>query len=142
MLQQLRRRYTLHGITLETALQEIDARVAELIGAGELWRVALRNVVHDGPFVVHGGPWSATSCHFEDNAAERPHVDGAVAARGTATNHFGGHVHGRAGHGALATLAGVGGDGAALAGDEFGGAEVDVFDYTVVVEEDVCEELV
>jgi hypothetical protein len=42
----------------------------------------------------------------------------------------------------LATLASVGGDGAALAGDEFCGAEVDVFDYTVVVEEDVWGKLV
>lgn len=32
----------------------------------------------------------------------------------------------------------LGGEGAALAGDEFGGAEVDVFDYTVMVEEDIC----
>jgi hypothetical protein len=37
----------------------------------------------------------------------------------------------------LAALTGVGSEGATLAGDEFGGAEIDVFDYTVVVEEDV-----
>jgi hypothetical protein len=41
------------------------------------------------------------------------------------------------GHGALTALTGVGSEGAALAGDKFGGAEVDVFDYTVVVEKDV-----
>jgi hypothetical protein len=37
----------------------------------------------------------------------------------------------------LAALTGVGSEGTALAGDKFGGAEVDVFDYTVVVEKDV-----
>jgi hypothetical protein len=94
-------------------------------------------VVHDGPFVVHGRPGTAAGGHFEDYAAERPYVDGAVAACGPAADDFGGHVHGRAGHGALAALTGVGSEGAALAGDKFGGAEVDVFDYTVVVEKDV-----
>jgi hypothetical protein len=38
---------------------------------------------------------------------------------------------------ALARGGVFGGEGAALAGDEFGGAEVDVFYYAVVVEEDV-----
>jgi hypothetical protein len=37
----------------------------------------------------------------------------------------------------LAALTGVGSEGAALASDKFGGAKVDVFDYTVVVEKDV-----
>ena len=84
-----------------------------------------------------------------------------------AFDHFGGHVHGGAGHGFLfgggdaggaggveVGAVGVGGagvgvggggrcgrvvglEGFALAGDDFGGAEVDVFDYAVVVEEDV-----
>tara|TARA_R110002003_G_scaffold106_17_gene8859 strand:+ start:1742 stop:2167 length:426 start_codon:yes stop_codon:yes gene_type:complete len=130
----------LGGVALEALFQKVDALVAELLAAGQLGRVALGNVVHDGPFVVHGRPGPAAGCHFKDDAAEGPDVDGAVAARGATADDFGGHVHGRAGHGALATLARgrvFGGKGSALAGDEFGGAEVDELDDTIVIKKNV-----
>jgi len=112
-----------------------------------LRRVALRDVIHNRPLIVQGRPRAAASAHFEDDAAERPDVDSALAAFVLAFDDFGGHVHRGAGHGFL--LAGdpwggaaaggrvVGLEGFALAGDDFGGAEVNVFDHAVVVEEDV-----
>lgn len=97
-------------------------------------------MIHDGPLVVHVCPGTTTSYHFEDDAPEGPDVDGAVAPEMRAPDDLGRHVHWGAGHGALAALTrgGVfGGEGAALAGDYFCGAEVDEFDDAVVVEEDV-----
>jgi hypothetical protein len=140
MLQQLHRTRSFTRIPLEALLQKVNARITQLLLGRQLRRIALSNMVHDRPLVVHGCPGPSTSGHFEDNAAERPHIDGAVAACRPAADYFRGHVHGGSGHGALAALTGgvvFGGEGAALAGDEFGGAEVDVFDYTVVVEEDI-----
>ena len=138
--QEFRRGRALRRVPLETLLQETDALGAQLVAAGQLGRVALRDVVHDGPLVVEQGPGPAAGRHFEDDAAERPDVDGAVPARRRlAFDDFGRHVHGRAGHGFLAAAAvGVAvGERLALARDDFGRAEVDVFDDAVVVEEDV-----
>jgi hypothetical protein len=139
VLQQLNGRYASRGIALKALDQKVNTRLAELLRRRELRRIPLGDVVHDGPLVVHRRPGTAPRCHFQDHAAERPDVDGAVAARGAAADDFGGHVHRGAGHGVLAAaLASVdGGEGAALARDELGGAEVNVFDYAVVVEEDV-----
>lgn len=95
------------------------------------------NVVHDGPFVVERGPRTTARCHFEDDATERPDVDGAGASRVFAFDNFGGHVHGCAGHGFVGLGDGVANERLALAGDDFGGAEVDVFDYTTMIEENV-----
>ncbi len=108
----------------------------------------MRNVVHNRPFVIQGSPRAAAGAHFEDDAAEGPDVDGALATLVLAFDDFGGHVHRGAGHGFLFTrdpggdsTAGrshvVGLEGFTLTGDDFGGAKVDVFDHTVVVEEDV-----
>lgn len=146
-LQQLRRARPPPRILLETSLQELMALGAQLIFRRQLWRVALRNIIHNRPFVVQGRPRAAAGAHLEDDAAERPDVDGALAAFILAFDDFGGHVHRGAGHGFL--LAGdpgaraatdgrvVGLEGFALTGDDFGSAEVDIFDYAVVVEEDV-----
>lgn len=148
------------GIALEAATQKRQALLAQLLLRRQLRRVALRDVVHDGPLVVERGPGSAARAHFQDDAAERPDVDGALAAFVLPFDHFGRHVHGGAGHGflfrgghagraggaeAVVFVGGGGGgcggwvclEGFALAGDDFGGAEVDVLDYAVVVEEDV-----
>jgi hypothetical protein len=127
----------LSGIALEAFLQEVDTGLAELVARGELRWVALGDVVHDGPFVVHRCPGAAAGRHFEDHAAERPYVDGAVAARGAAADNLGGHVHWGSGHGTLTALTRVGGEGTALSCNEFSSAKIDVFDYTVVVKEDV-----
>jgi hypothetical protein len=94
-------------------------------------------VIHDGPFVVHGSPGATTGCHFENHTAKRPDVDGTVATGGAASDDFRGHVHGSASHGALAALSSVGSKGSTLSGDKFCGAKVDVFDYTIVIEENV-----
>ncbi len=148
-LQQLDRTRPHPRIALKAPFQKVNPLLAQLLPAGQLRRIALRNVVHDGPLVVEGRPGPAASAHFEDDAAERPDVDGTQAAFVAAFDDFGGHVHGGAGHGFLlggdfgaGAGAGDGGgvwlEGFVLAGDYFGGAEVDVFDYAVVVEEDVC----
>lgn len=140
MLQQLDRRRSLPRIPQEALIQKVDAASAELVRVRQLRRVALGDVEHDGPLVVEGGPGAAAGGHLEDDAAEGPDVDGAGAAGVLALDDFGGHVHGCAGHG----FVGFGEDGAvavdegfALAGDDFRGAEVDVFDYAIVVEEDI-----
>lgn len=148
MLQQLRGRGALLRVAIKAPFQKIDAGLAELLRGRELRRVALRNVVHDGPFVVEGGPGPAAGRHLEDDAAEGPDVDGAGAPGVLAFDDFGRHVHWGAGHGFVGDgLVGVAGvaagvvladEGFALAGDDFGGAEVDVFDYTVVIEKNVC----
>lgn len=137
MLEEFDGADALGGIALEAFLEEVDAGLAQLVARGELRWVALRDVVHYGPFVVHGCPGTATGCHFENHAAERPYVDGAMATGGAAADHFGGHVHWGSGHGALAALTRVGGEGTALSCNEFSGAEIDIFDYTVVVKQDV-----
>lgn len=101
MLEQLDGAGALVGVAVEALHQEVDALLAELVAPGELRRVALRDVVHDRPLVVHGRPGPAARGHLEDHAAERPDVHGAVAARAAAFDDFGRHVHGCAGHGAL-----------------------------------------
>jgi hypothetical protein len=72
------------------------------------------------------------------NATERPDVHGAMAASGAAANYLGRHVHGCASHRILAALTGVdGSESSTLSGDELCGAEINVFDYTVMIEENV-----
>lgn len=99
MLQQFDSRRPLPRVPQEAPIQKVDAASAELIGVGQLRRVALRDVEHDGPLVVEGGPGAAARGHLEDDAAEGPDVDGAGAAGVLALDDLGGHVHGRAGHG-------------------------------------------
>lgn len=141
-LQQLRRTRPPLRIPLEAPPQKLDPLRAQLLLARQLRRIALGDVVHDSPLIVQARPRPTTGAHFEDDAAQGPDVDGAVAAFVEALDHFGGHVHGRAGHRLLfsghAAGAGVLGlERFTLAGDDFGGAEIDEFDDTVVVEEDV-----
>ena len=118
-------------------------------------RIALGDVVHDRPLVVEAGPGATAGAHFEDDAAEGPNVDGAEAAFVGALDDFGRHVHGCAGHGFLllgnfressrGVGCGAGGgvdfrgrlEGFVAPGYDFGGAEVDVFDDAVVIEEDI-----
>lgn len=141
-LQQLRRARPALRIPLEAAPQEVDALGAQLVLARQLRRVALGDVVHDGPFVVERGPGPAARAHFEDDAPERPDVDGAMAALVEALDDFGGHVHGGPRHGFLFARDAPGTgvlrlEGLALAGDDLRGAEVDKFDDAVVVQKDV-----
>lgn len=140
VLEQFHGAGALVRIAVEALHQEIDALLAELVACRELRRVALSNVVHDGPFVVHGCPWAATSCHFENHAAQRPDIDGPVSSGAATFDDFGRHVHGRACHGALLLAARgvVDSKGPTLTGNELGSAKVDEFDDTVMVEEDVC----
>ena len=70
MLQQLHGAGAVPGVAHKAARQEIDALGTELVGAGELRRVALRDVVHDGPLVVEVGPRPATRHHLKNDAAE------------------------------------------------------------------------
>lgn len=106
----------------------------------------MSDVVHDGPLIVERGPGATTGRHLKDDAAKRPDVDGTLAAFVGALDDFRRHVHGSSGHGFL--LAGQAGggvgevgvvwlEGLVLAGDDFSGTEVDIFDYSVVIEEDV-----
>ena len=147
-LQQLHRARSLPRIPLKTPLQELNPLWAQLVFRRQLRWVSLRDVIHNRPLVVQRCPGAAAGAHFEDDAAERPDVDGALAAFVLALDDFGRHVHGSAGHGLLlardpggGTTSGggvvVGLEGFALAGDHFSGAKIDVFDYTVVVEENV-----
>lgn len=140
VLEQFHGAGTLVRITLKALHQEVDALFAELVAAGELWRISLGDVVHNGPFVVHGCPWASTSSHLKDDAPERPDVHSTMATSAATLDDFGRHVHGSTGHGLLTALArgGVfGGEGLALLGNDFGGAKVDKLDDTVVVEENV-----
>lgn len=98
MLQQLHGGRALGGIPDETASQEVDPLRAELVLTGQLGRVALGNVVHDGPLVVQVGPWPSASRHLEDDTAERPNVNRAEVTGILTLDHFGRHVHGRACH--------------------------------------------
>lgn len=109
------------------------------------------DVVHDGPLVVKACPGTAASAHFEDDAAERPDVYRPEAAFVGAFDDFRGHVHGGAGHGLLlcwnfretgnawsSEWCFVGGlECLILAGNDFCGAEVDVFDDAIVVEKNI-----
>jgi hypothetical protein len=141
MLEQFNGAGTLVRVTIEALHQEVNALLTKLVLGGELWRVTLSNVVHDSPLVVHGRPRATTSGHFENDATERPDVDGTVAAGTTTLDHLGGHVHGCSGHGALLFTASsvVDSEGPTLACDEFSGAKINELDYTVMVEEDICK---
>lgn len=142
MLQQLRRRRPRPTIPNKTPLQKINPRLTQLLRIRQLRRISLRNIIHYRPFVIERSPRAATCGHFEDYAAEGPDVDGALAPEVFAFDYFRGHVHGGPGHGFVCFAAaeeggGVVSDEGFLAGDYFCGAEVDVFYYAVVVEEDV-----
>jgi hypothetical protein len=140
VLEELNGTGSLGGIALERLLEEVDALVAELIFGWELWWVALGNVVHDGPLVIHRSPGTTTCCHFEDDTTKGPDVNCAVSALAATTNDLGRHVHGRSGHGALAALASgivLSSKGSTLAGNEFSGTEIDKLDDTIMVKEDV-----
>lgn len=88
-LQQLRRTRSPLRISIKAPLQELDPLGTQLVFARQLRRVALRDVVHDGPLVVETGPRSTAGAHLEYDAAERPHVDGAVTAFVVPFDHFG-----------------------------------------------------
>jgi len=144
-LQQLGRARPPPRILLETPPQEVNTLGTELVSAGQLRRVALRNIVHDRPLVVQGCPGPPPGRHLKDHAAEGPDVDGALASLVGTFDDFGGHVHGGAGHGFLLSRETGGGvdkmgvwlKGLVMPGDDLRGAEIDVFDYAVVVEKDV-----
>lgn len=139
MLQQLNRRRPLLRVAHEAPPQKVNPLRAELVRRRELRRVSLGDVVHDGPLVVEIGPGASPGRHLEDDAAEGPNVNGTKVARVLALDHLGRHVHGRSSHGLVGLRAGdVLHECSALASDQFGGAEIDVFDDAIVVEEDVC----
>ena len=100
-LQQLRRTGPSLRIALEASLQEIDALLTQLLSAGQLRRVALGDVVHDGPFIVEACPWTAAGAHLKDNATEGPNVDRTETAFVGAFDDLRRHVHWGAGHGLL-----------------------------------------
>ena len=80
MLQQLHGGRPRLGIPLKASFQKVDPGLAQQIGGRQLRGVPLRNVIHDGPLVVHVCPGTTTRYHFEDDASEGPDVNGAVAA--------------------------------------------------------------
>ena len=105
------------------------------------------DVVHNGPFVVEACPGTAASAHFKYHAAKGPYVYRTKTAFVGAFDDFRGHVHWSAGHGLLFRRnfgkadPACGGEWCfvrglecfVLAGNDFGGAEVYVFDDPVVV---------
>ena len=100
-LQQLGRTRPSLRIALEASLQEVDALLTQLLSAGQLRRVALGDVVHDGPFIVEARPGTAAGAHLENNASERPDVDRSETAFVGAFDDFRRHVHWSASHGLL-----------------------------------------
>ena len=74
-LQKLRSARSPLRISFETSAEELNALLAQLLSAWQLRRIALSNVVHDGPFVVETGPWTTTCTHFQDDAAKGPDID-------------------------------------------------------------------
>ena len=152
-LQQLRRTGSSFRIALEASLEEFYALLTQLLSTGQLRRVALGDIVHDGPFIVEARPRTAASAHLEDHAAEGPYVYRTETAFVGAFDDLRGHVHWSAGHGLLLcgnfrkTDPACGGEWCfigglecfVLAGNDFGGAEVDVFDDAIVVKQNVYE---
>ena len=152
-LQQLRRTGSSFRVALEASLEEFYALLTQLLSTGQLRRVALGNIVHDGPFIVEARPRTATSAHLEDHAAEGPNVYRTETAFVGAFDDLWGHVHWSAGHGLLLcgnfreTDPACGGEGCfigglkcfVLAGNDLGGAEVDVFDDAIVIKQNVYE---
>lgn len=150
-MQQLGSTCSSLRITLEASLQELYALLTQLLSARQLRWVALGDIVHDGPLVVEARPGTAAGAHFENHAAERPDIYRTETALVGPFDYFRGHVHWSAGHGLLlcwnfreaGTACGgewcfVGGlECFILAGNDFCGAEVDVFDDTIVIEENI-----
>lgn len=140
MLQQLCRTRSHTGVPRKTSLQEIYSCLAQLVSRRELWRIALRNVVHDGPLVVKACPGPATCRHLENHAAERPDVNSTEPSAGMALDNFRRHIHRRTGHGVLATLTRattVGGHCLALTSDDLRGTEIYELDDAVLVKQDI-----
>ena len=69
MLQQFGGGAATFGVAVEAALEEVEPELAELLSRWQLRRLALRDVVHDGPLVVEVRPRSAAADHLEDDAA-------------------------------------------------------------------------
>ena len=150
-LQQLGSTGSSLRVALEASLQEIYALLTQLLSAWQLRWVALGDIVHNGPLVVETRPWTAASAHFKNHAAKRPDIYRTETAFVGAFDDFRGHVHWSAGHGLLlcwnfrepSTACGgewcfVGGlECFILAGNDFCGAEIDVFDDTIVIEENI-----
>ena len=88
-LQQFRGTGSLLGIAVKAPLQELNPLAAQLVFVRQLRRVALGDVVHDGPFIVETGPRSTAGAHLKDNATERPDVDRAVTTLVESFDHFG-----------------------------------------------------
>lgn len=150
-LQQLGSTGSSLWVALEASLQELYALLTQLLSAWQLRWVALGDVVHDGPFVVETRPGTAAGAHFEDHAAERPDINRTETAFVGAFDDFRRHVHWSAGHGLLLCWnfreAGTACGGQwcfvgrlecfTLAGNDLCGAEIDVFDDTIVVKENI-----
>ncbi len=88
VLQKLHGGRSVLRILHEATLQEVDPLGAELIRRRKLGWVALRDVIHNGPFVIQVGPRSSARGHFEDDASQRPNVHGAKVSRILALNDF------------------------------------------------------
>lgn len=150
-LQQLGSTRSSLRVALEASPEKLYALLTQLLSAGQLRWVALGNVVHDGPLVVEARPGAAAGAHLKDHAAKRPDIYRTETAFIGAFDDFRGHVHWSAGHGLLLCWnfreAGTtcGGEWCfvgwlecfILAGNDFGGAEIDVFDDAIVVEENI-----
>ena len=125
--------------------------LTQLLSARQLRRVALGDVVHDGPFIVETCPGTAAGTHLEDHATKGPDVYRAETAFVGPFDDLGGHIHWSAGHGLLfcrnfrEAHSRCGCEWCfvgrlqcfVLAGNDFGSAEVDVFDDAIVVKQDV-----
>lgn len=111
----------------------------ELIPAGKLGRIALGDVVHDRPLVIEAGPRSPPSGHFENDTAERPDINGAMAASIRASDDLWGHVHWRSGHGALTPLTSSTSTSKSLAlsCNDFSGSEINEFEDPVMIQQNV-----
>ena len=100
-LQQLGRTGPPLRIALETSLQKFDALLTQLLSAGQLRRVALGDVVHNGPLIVETCPGTAAGAHLKNDATEGPDVYRTETAFVGAFDDFRRHVHWSAGHGLL-----------------------------------------
>lgn len=139
MLEELDGARPFPGVPSKASLEEIDTLRAQLVRARQLGRVALSNVVHNSPFVVKIRPRSATGCHLENDAAQRPHIDSPGAAWVFALDHFGRHVHWCTCHRVVwpRCCRNSVNHGTALPCENLCCTKVDVLDDTVVVKEDV-----
>jgi hypothetical protein len=128
-------RCTLLWIAHEALFQEVHTLWAQLVRRRQLGRIALCDVVHNGPFVVEARPGASARRHLKNHAAEGPDVDRASLAWIVASDDLRGHVHRRASHGLIGlhlnlrlceTLP--------LAGDDLRSPKVHILDNPIVVE--------